>query len=704
MIKYNKNIIKKMNKYIKKELEKRNVFKDNSNKIKNHISKIIEKELPYVKDHDKYFNSLKLSLDMYYENIDLLKGYLNLDKDNEYYFNILDKYQKSNMFFYEHLSDKVVKISEYNNTLKYAKSFLRSYSHLMDNETIEKFRFIKSKNISRESIQNDLRKIASFRTSKELNSSLSKIIENIKINKEDIIQKIEDENINAEITYDSGDKLIVKINDFEASQKLGSSQWCISYNEYDYDNYLSYDDELISDLDNYDDCYDRNNLDDSYLSTHVLGSHFFVWDFNKNPDDPESLIAFTVKPNGSISDAHDKNDKSLFSSSSSIMLILEKGIIDSINFYIKNIKKEAQNHINPSKIIDNPINLIFNSPFPIVSYYELLKDKSEEDLRTYMLQVKEINIPTKLLELTEVNYENFNYDNKHELINSIIWFSNHIDLFKSFENEYSFDIDEYEDDYYNDESYNPKFDFNIGYENKNEVIKNEFIYKIINDMSESERFLLFKDKKIINLLKERATIDTFKNDEFIEVLANNYETLKDIKFRDFDKDDLLKLSKKIKIDKVKKKINKINLLDKEESLLLSNLINRNNDYIKSLSLNSIDSIINIIDNKIFLDNLNDKTLYNISKEINKNLEIEVIFDKQRIKKLKSSKLEESGFGDVFNKMYRIGFITKNFIDNLDINSLPKYIQDDYPSDYKNLKDYISSGKTIYQKKKQFQLI
>lgn len=693
-----------MNDYIKNEIEKRNIFKKNSNKIKNHISKIIEKELPYVKNHDNYFDSLKLSLDLYYKNIDLLKGYLQLEEDNEYYFNILDKFQSTNMFFYEHLSDKVMKISEYNSVLKYAKSFLRSYSYLMDDETIEKFRFIKSKNISRDLIQNNLRKIASFRISQDLNTSLSKIIDNIKISKEDIIQKIKNENIDADITYDSDNKLIVKINNFEASQKLGSSQWCISYNEHDYDNYLSYDDKNLSDLDEYDDCFDKNNLECDYVYTYAYGSHFFVWDFNKEPDDPESLIAFTVKPNGTISDAHDKNDNSLFSSVSNIMLIFEKGITESIRFYIDDIKKEAQKHIEPDEIIDNPIHLILNSPFPLISYYEVLKDKSEEDLRTYMLQVKEINIPTKLLELTEVNYENFNYDNKHELINSIIWFSNHIDLFKSFENEYSFDIDEYEDDYYDDESYNPKFDFNIGYENKNEVIKNEFIYKIINDMSESERFLLFKDKKIIDFLKERAAIDTFKNDEFIEVLSNNYETLKDIKFRDYDKDDLLKLSKKIKINKVKKKINKINSLDKDESLLLSNLINYNNDYIKSLSLNSIDSIINIIDNKTFLDNLNDKTLYNISKEINKNLEIEVVFDKQRIKKLKSSKLEESGFGDVFNKMYRIGFITKKFIDNLDIDSLPKYIQDDYPNDYKNLKEYISSGKTVYQKKKQIQLI
>lgn len=694
-----------MKDYIILEFEKNNIFKNNSNKIKNHILKIVENELYLVKNKENYFKALKTSLDLYYENIDLLKKYTKLDKDSEYYFNILDKHI-TNLYYPEYLSDKIVKISEYNDVVKYSKSFLRSYSYLMNNETIEKFRFIKSKNIKREYIQDNLRKIASFNSSEDLNSALSKIIDNIKITKNEIIKKIKEKNLDAEIAFQNDDKLIVKINDYDASKELGSSQWCISYNEDYYYEYLNYDNTQISDLNNYDDCYDSKNIEQNYINTYIEGNHFFVWDFKKDSDDSESLIAFTLKPNGTISDAHDKNDKSLFSFSDSAFLLTDSCIINSIKNTIYENQERSKDLIERSDILDNPIHLLHNSPFPLVTYYELLKKMNKTEIKDFIFRVNQINIPKKIIELTEKNYEDFGYNKKTDIVKSFIWFADYIDYVKKIEQKIS-EKNDFENEYCDDEFDNDedeKFEFNIYFDNKKEILKNDFIYKVINDMNENERFLLFKNKKIINLIEERAKIETYQNDEFILTLFQNYKYFENIKFRNYDFDDLRRISLKINISKLKEKFEKIQTLDEKESISMANMINNNSNYIESLNLKSIDNIINIINNNIFINNLKERTMDLIVKKIEKETEIKVVFDKIKVKKLESNRLEEEGLGCIINKMYRLGFASKKFIDSIEIDMLPEYIKDDYPKEYKDLKDYMLSGKTIYQHKKQLKLI
>lgn len=74
-------------------------------------------------------------------------------------------------------------------------------------------------------------------------------------------------------------KIIVQIDDYNTSSKLGASSWCISTDEYWFDDYT--------------DNYQRQ---------------YFVFDFNKEANDPNSMIGITVNYQGNICNAHNKND------------------------------------------------------------------------------------------------------------------------------------------------------------------------------------------------------------------------------------------------------------------------------------------------------------------------------------------------------------------------------------------------------------
>lgn len=75
---------------------------------------------------------------------------------------------------------------------------------------------------------------------------------------------------------------VVKIENYEQSKNLGSSQWCISYGQEYFEEY-----------------------------TKFFGEQFFIYDFNKGSDDKMSLIGFTTDIFSNVKNVHDRFDNSL---------------------------------------------------------------------------------------------------------------------------------------------------------------------------------------------------------------------------------------------------------------------------------------------------------------------------------------------------------------------------------------------------------
>ena len=84
----------------------------------------------------------------------------------------------------------------------------------------------------------------------------------------------------SELVYKDDFTLILNIDSYERSAKLGSSHWCISTSEHDFNNYTS-----------------------------GFKKQYFIYDFTKDMSDPKSMIGVTIGINGNPSSKHLKNDK-----------------------------------------------------------------------------------------------------------------------------------------------------------------------------------------------------------------------------------------------------------------------------------------------------------------------------------------------------------------------------------------------------------
>lgn len=104
---------------------------------------------------------------------------------------------------------------------------------------------------------------------------------------------------NAEIISDDDNKLIIKIEEFKQSKIMGSSSWCIA-------------------------------RDDHYFKSYVgeYNHQYFIYDFNKDSSDNESMIGITLTPEIECEAAHLKNDDAISSD--------QKLTLENIAIIVKN--------------------------------------------------------------------------------------------------------------------------------------------------------------------------------------------------------------------------------------------------------------------------------------------------------------------------------------------------------------------------------
>jgi len=120
-----------------------------------------------------------------------------------------------------------------------------------------------------------------FKDAKSLYNETTALIDNLSggFNLTAMKNKIKDKGCNVEVVLERPDLLVIRPIDYNASNALGSSSWCISYSK---------------------------NYWDSYAD--VFSNQYFIYDFTKPLSDKKSMIGVTVNPDGSFKASHFKDD------------------------------------------------------------------------------------------------------------------------------------------------------------------------------------------------------------------------------------------------------------------------------------------------------------------------------------------------------------------------------------------------------------
>lgn len=209
--------------------------------------------------------SLGLTINTFLENKEILKS-------NNFTFNG-DK-------VFEELDDRMNKCVLNHKVRQFAHSIASSkYKHLYNEESYKVFTALYNLNIDQQILQNMIgKKLASYKNADDFNLGLNKLLDGFN---EFSMEKLKDKaNINnSPIISDAINILILKIDNFEQSKALGSPSWCISRDSYYYNSYTSQN-----------------------------AKQYFMYNFNKDSKDNDSMIGITLYNTGEISTAHYKND------------------------------------------------------------------------------------------------------------------------------------------------------------------------------------------------------------------------------------------------------------------------------------------------------------------------------------------------------------------------------------------------------------
>lgn len=224
-----------------------------------------------------------ITMDTYLNNENILKssGFdiltsntLQSDPDEIYYI-------KNNIPYLESLDDLMNKFILDHKAKQYAESIVSNkYLPLYNDHTYSILKEIYELGIDQSILQNSIgKKIAAFHNSEDLNNGLTKMLNSFNdFNLEAIKLKADSSNIN--ITLESEDLIVLEIDSFEQSSRLGSASWCISRDKHYFDSY-----------------------------TGNGNKQYFIYDFTKSSKDPESMIGMTLSNDGEFSTAHLKDDE-----------------------------------------------------------------------------------------------------------------------------------------------------------------------------------------------------------------------------------------------------------------------------------------------------------------------------------------------------------------------------------------------------------
>lgn len=268
-----------------KEIEQiKNICKKHP-QIQKHIIDVVLKE-------DNNFSSDKLN-----ELISEYSIHKNLLKNKE--FNIFEYKTVEGAF------DKISAIILDAKALKFIKSHLSvKDKHLANKETLELIKKAVSENLELKNIELEIfRKIVKYKNVKKVNEAISDVIEH----QRDDIDKLKDriESQNTEVIEFNKEKgvIVAKINDYAASNKLGSKSWCISTSKTFWNDYVEKRQVLSTNFSPITKAF-LKKIKNTDLEG--LNYQFFIWD--KRKASPLDLIGLTYTANLTKVAGHSRDD------------------------------------------------------------------------------------------------------------------------------------------------------------------------------------------------------------------------------------------------------------------------------------------------------------------------------------------------------------------------------------------------------------
>ncbi len=254
----------------------------NTEEAKNLLKEFSESLISF--ELKKHPNISKFVVNLFKEESNIVSAFILIDaiKENQ---QILknNNFKFDNSLSIEALTDKIFKTVKEHKVKQLAFSILSNkYKHLYSEECLPFFENMSNSNFTSNQVQEILgRKIASCKTKEDFLQYVESIHDKIfKFSKEKLLVDLS-KTKDVQIISEENDIVILKINNFEDSKILGTSNWCISRNDYYFEDYST-----------------NNN-------------QYFIYDFNEKTPEDLSLIGITLFKNGNLKAAHDKSDYSL---------------------------------------------------------------------------------------------------------------------------------------------------------------------------------------------------------------------------------------------------------------------------------------------------------------------------------------------------------------------------------------------------------
>lgn len=381
--------------YLKKHFIKILTNKENLNPILEKLNKDrnLEKNdylYPIAQKNTKKVHNI---MELYYEYHNLFKTTSNLRQDNKR-FNIIEE---NNL---EIILDKMKYHIEQSELRQYAKSFVKGYKELLNEESLMIFKALKEEEIPRDIIQKEIRKIAAFKSSEDLNLALKKILNHTSLYEEKIKRILENECKDSKIIYQKEGITIVEVGSFKDAQELGTSQWCISYDEDYYEEYLRkinletlrlshWEEKTLIDTFE-EEVFGINNVHlyaggdfgngdafEGVIETENKGKHYFLYNDNLNKEDNEAMIAFTIGANEEIQYCFDKEDNEI-----SVENIQKKDFIQKFlkeknkkikSFNLEEVSEEVHKYLSIEETL-SPFTVLSETRNPLAIYTNIIKN------------------------------------------------------------------------------------------------------------------------------------------------------------------------------------------------------------------------------------------------------------------------------------------------------------------------------------------
>jgi len=271
-----------------------------SKSVKLLVSNLKNKHVNNISQLFTLLRGLKLGIKSYFEHVNILKAH-NFDFINEL---------KTSRTF-EDFDDKIHKIVRKHKIEQYANSIVSNkYKSLYSEKTYTLMEELYDLGISTHILQDMIgKKMASIKNTRSLNAALKSLLNSI--DGFDIANiKMKAAANDVKVLFEADNYLVLEIHNFRQAKIMGSPSWCISRDNYHFDNYMC-----------------GGNI------------QIFAYDFSLTAKDNKSIIGVTLTQAMKVYAAHNKNDTELRDKATKERLI--KIVANAKGIMLKQPKQKA---------------------------------------------------------------------------------------------------------------------------------------------------------------------------------------------------------------------------------------------------------------------------------------------------------------------------------------------------------------------------